>query len=58
MNDCAWIYENYFVNWLGNKYECNERNSEIQACTGFLACDHCDTGSVPYQLSHCYDGGS
>ena len=36
----------------------NERNSEIQACTGFLACDHCDTGSVPYQLSHCYDGGS
>lgn len=33
----------------------NERNSEIQACT---ACDHCDTGSVPYQLSHCYDGGS
>lgn len=36
----------------------NERNSEIQACTGFLACDHCDTDSVPYQLSHCYDGGS
>ena len=33
----------------------NERNSEIQACTGFLACDHCDTGSV---LSRCYDGGS
>ena len=21
MNDCAWIYENYSVNWLRNKYE-------------------------------------